>query len=1019
MINDLIKLINEDNTIQLNSSPYYNIEEFNQLINNKITDHISLFNLNIQSYRAKENILKIYLNQINNKLNFKFDILTFQETWLSNNIENEANIKEYHSIFKHRHTGMKGGGLAIYVLKKHNYRRRDDIKVELNKQPTFESLFIEIDIIDIKNKKHNFIIGTIYRIPHTSVNEFNNEIEILLQSLKTTNTNIIITGDFNINLMNINSTPSTNNFLDLMLAEKYLPQITLPTRITKTTATLIDNIFTKTSLNNQITSGIISTVISDHYPNFSIFPVQTQKQNSPKITFKRKFTKKNIEAFKTDLEKENWQNIYNTQLISVNDKWNYFISKYKALLDKNIPIEKTKFKKYKHKLAPWLTIGILTSIKTRDKLHRKLTKEKNEQKNTKLEEKYKTYQLQLKKIINIRKNQYWSEKIQEAKSDYKTTWKIINQLLYKTNKQTQSPKQMETNGKIITNTLEIADEFNTYFTDIGKRLTKNTPPINNIQKETIKSIDSIFITPVDYQEILKIVANMKNKLSTGPDDISPRIIKTTITSILKPLTYIINESLQRGEVPNSMKIAKVIPVYKKNDPNQFTNYRPISLLSSFSKILERTVHNRVFNFLQNKNLLNKSQYGFRTNHSTEQAIIEIQNNIIENFKNNTITAGIFLDLSKAFDCINHTILINKLENHGIRGNCLKWFKNYLSNRLQYVTLNKINSKTIPIDTGIPQGTILGPLLFIIYMNDLKTNHGTLISFADDTNLLYNDSNLQTLETKINQDLRQISNWLQINKLNLNVDKSKLLLFRKDTQKHNNQELNLTINNNRIKEYTETNFLGVILQNNLKWDKQYQKISNKTSQLNYIINKLKHSLSSKILTTIYNSLVLPHLNYGILSWYTPNTILTKRIITLQKKLIRNITCSKYNSHTEPLFRKLKLLKLNDIFKQKGSILYLKSINKETSHYIQEQLKPNNTYYTHNTRQAQNIRLNQIKSNYDKQSINYKIHHIVSELKHILNRNTSIYTNKINIKKILINKYNTECDIMNCYICNKIT
>ena len=616
----------------------------------------------------------------------------------------------------------------------------------------------------------------------------------------------------------------------------------------------------------------------------------------------------------------------------------------------------------------------------------------------------------------MRKNQYWNDKIKEAKSDYKTTWKIINQILNKTRKHPQTPNEIEVDGKVVTGVREIANELNTYFTNIGRNITINTPPTTNNIQNIIKSPDSIFIKPVDHHEILNIVSNMTNTTSSGQDEISPKLIKSTITSILKPLTYIINESLQIGEVPEAMKVAKVIPIYKKNDPNHLTNYRPISLLSSFSKILERTVHNRVSNFLHNKNLLNKSQYGFRKNHSTEQAILEIQNNIIENFKNNKITAGIFLDLSKAFDCINHTLLLNKLENHGIRGNCLNWFRSYLSNRLQYVTLNKINSKPIPVNTGIPQGTILGPLLFIIYMNDLKTNNGTLISFADDTNLLYSDNNLNTLETKINQDLIQISHWLHNNKLKLNTDKTKLLLFHKDTHKNDNQKLNINIDSNKIKQYTETDFLGVILQDNLKWDKHYQKICNKTSQLNYIINKLKHSMSSSLLTTIYNSLVLPYLNYGSLSWYTPNTTQTKRLYTLQKKIIRNITCSKYNRHTEPLFKQLRLLNLKDIMKLKGSLIYLKSLNGKTSNYIQEQLQLNNYRYTYNTRQAQNVRYNQIKSKYDKQSLNYKIHHIVAELKHTLNRNNSIPTNKINIKKYLINQYNTYCDINNCYICN---
>ena len=440
------------------------------------------------------------------------------------------------------------------------------------------------------------------------------------------------------------------------------------------------------------------------------------------------------------------------------------------------------------------------------------------------------------------------------------------------------------------------------------------------------------------------------------------------------------------------------------------------MLSTFSKILERAVHNRVSNFLHSQNLLYKSQYGFRTNHSTEHALIEIQNTIIQNLKNNKITAGIFLDLSKAFDCIDHTILLTKLENYGIRGTSLKWFESYLSNRYQYVVLNKSKSQTITIDTGVPQGTILGPLLFIIYMNDLTTNCGSLISFADDTTLLYSNTNFKMLETIINQDLIQISNWLILNKLNLNTTKTKLLVFHKETHQQNNLNLEIVINNTKIEQCLETNFLGVTLQNNLKWNKHNNKICNKLSQINYFINKIKHRVPCQILTLIYNSIILPHINYGIISWFKPNSAESKRLNTIQKKIVRNLKCAKYNSHTDPIFKQLRLLKVEDIFKLKGALIYLKTLTGNTSDFLQTELQLNNIYHTHNTRQAQLVHFNHVTSNYDKQSINYKIHHIIYELKNNIYKNKSLYTNKVIIKTHLLTRYNSICDIQNCYICN---
>ena len=358
-----------------------------------------------------------------------------------------------------------------------------------------------------------------------------------------------------------------------MISKNYIPQITLPTRVTQSSATLIDNIFTKTNHSNPVKSGIITTVISDHYPTFTIIPLKTNKSKTPKIVFKRKFTHNNINAFIDDLSNEQWSEIYKNEPNSVNTKWNNFIQKYKELFEKNIPIKRIKFNKYKHKLVPWLTSGILTSIKTRDKLHYKITKELNQNKRIKLMTRYRTHQHILKKIINIYKNKYWKVKFEETKSDSKTTWKLINQLI---NKPKNTSKYPDSFNLSLNN--NIANEFNMYFSSIGKTLASKLPLSNNTShpKSTNKSVQSIFMKPVDNLEILSIVKNMKNKASSGPDEISSKLLKSTILHILDPITHIINESLLYGTVPDAMKVAKVIPVYKNNDVEQLSNYRPIS-----------------------------------------------------------------------------------------------------------------------------------------------------------------------------------------------------------------------------------------------------------------------------------------------------------------------------------------------------------------------------------------------------------------------------------------------------------
>jgi len=240
-----------------------------------------------------------------------------------------------------------------------------------------------------------------------------------------------------------------------------------------------------------------------------------------------------------------------------------------------------------------------------------------------------------------------------------------------------------------------------------------------------------------------------------------------------------NLSISSGVCPNSLKIAKVIPIYKKDDSALVSNYRPISLLPSISKILEKIVHKRLYNFLNSNNLLIPNQYGFRKSHSTDYALIKLYDKIIHSLSNKEHTFGIFMDLSKAFDTINHEILINKLHNYGIRGTSLAWFKDYLKNRKQYVVYESEKSQELNITCGVPQGSILGPLLFILYINDIVKSSQllTFIIFADDTNILYSHKDLNTAISTLNNELSKIQLWFKCNKLSLNIRKTNFMYFR--------------------------------------------------------------------------------------------------------------------------------------------------------------------------------------------------------------------------------------------------
>jgi hypothetical protein len=281
--------------------------------------------------------------------------------------------------------------------------------------------------------------------------------------------------------------------------------------------------------------------------------------------------------------------------------------------------------------------------------------------------------------------------------------------------------------------------------------------------------NSIFLSPTNEQEIKAIIQSFPSKSSYGFDEVSMNLLKKTSLNILNPLTKIINLSLSTGVVPSKIKISKVCPIYKEGPEDVFGNYRPISLLTSFSKVFERIVFTRLNTYLIQNNILISSQYGFRTSYSTEMAIHDFYHKISDGIDDNNYVIGLFVDLKKAFDTVNHKVLLTKLNHYGIRGVALQWIENYLSNRQQYVSLNKTISDLKTVRCGVPQGSILGPLLFIIYINDIVNCSKLLymILYADDTNIIYTHKDLNTLITTVNCELNKLSSWFSANRLTLN------------------------------------------------------------------------------------------------------------------------------------------------------------------------------------------------------------------------------------------------------------
>lgn len=1016
-IQDLLPGLHSDINCQ---SKYYDIEGMCDVYN-KHCNNLSIMYANSRSLPKHIGEYRSLLDCIFETGNIELDILCFVETWLNEQNGNVVHFDQYKHVSTKKPNSGRGGGISIFVKDHLDFHIREDLKFPEQFKDIYDCLFIEVHSSDPNIP--STLIGTMYRSPsHASETHFINSIEHLLNKLQPENKELIILGDFNIDLINMNTSACT--MLDMFMNNQLFSQITVPTRVTETSNTLIDHVYKKVS-SQKCLAGTLINDITDHYINFVFTSIVKHNPQQSKYVSYRSFTESNLNSFNNQLRQTDWSPVFDSN--DPNDSYKIFYSLYKHALDKTIPLKTRKFNRLKHKKQGWMTRGILTSIKNKTKLYKIKKEATQDQAILTATRNYNLYRNTLNKIIRNAKRLHFQNLFEKSKNNMKTTWQNINKILQTKNKDRKFPSTFNYNGSSLSNKKDICNAFNDYYTRIGPSLAEN---ITSNPAQTVNTMpqlnlrNSLFLAPTSSEEIGNIINKLKPKPSTGIDEISCKLIKQSDFVIIPVLTHIFNLSMETGNVPDDMKMAKVIPIYKNKDPNNLKNYRPISLLPSFSKILEKVMFKRLYGHFHENKLFFTSQYGFRQNHSTELAVTEFQDTIIKNIQKKLCSIGIFLDLSKAFDTLQHKILLEKLQHYGIRGLCLKWFENYLSDRQQIVNIDNFFSDKLQITCGVPQGSVLGPLLFLIYMNDLPnvSKLAKFVIFADDTNIVYSDSSLANLQVIANNDLRNINNWFEINKLSLNTEKTKFIVFDKKEKLrlHSLENLNVQLNNINIERVNETKFLGVILQDDLTWTSHIADKSKKISQISAILTRLKHDLPKQTLKTIYNALIEPHLTYGITAWASlPNSSI-KRLQLIQKRTIRTISKGKYNCHTDPLFKSLKILKIVDCYQLKCSQLYHKKLKNLLPYYHELQLLTREEYIPNHTRtrQQNHIYIHSIKTNIEKRLLNYsvgmtwnKLPENIKSLSHLSPKSFSKH-----LKNYFLSQYVNICTIANCYICS---
>jgi hypothetical protein len=537
------------------------------------------------------------------------------------------------------------------------------------------------------------------------------------------------------------------------------------------------------------------------------------------------------------------------------------------------------------------------------------------------------------------------------------------------------------NGRKVEKPETICNEFNEYFSSVSDSLMQDKLETSVADKDTEgykkycnKSLSgSMFLDCTCEQEILREIDKLNNNKSPGPDGVGPNILKDVADIIVRPLAYLCNLSFQTGLVPEGLKLARIVPIYKKGDKTLLTNYRPISLLSIFHKILEKLMCYRLRSFLNAKHVLYDYQFGFRPNHSTSLALIEVIDNIYYHLDRNEFVMGLYLDLRKAFDTVNHDILLWKLYNYGIRGITHRWFSSYLENRRQYTSVNGINSEITKVTCGVPQGSVLGPLLFLLYVNDMPNAipGEKLKLFADDTNLFISSKSVIDLNHMANVLMHNLNSWLNDNKLHLSIEKTCYTVFT-PSKTMVDYEFDVKVENIQIQKVEFCKYLGIIIDENLKWSLQIESIYKKLVKYVGIFYKLRNHLPDWCLRTLYYAYVHPHILYGVEIYGNTCASYLEKLQKVNNKILRILQHKEARTSLIDLYYSYETLPIDQLhLYQIMSLVHRFVYNREKLPKVYAQyFTINSSVHSHNTRSNNMLHLMPIRSSFGHRMIKFK-------------------------------------------------